>query len=373
MINVVGLALYGPLAASTRYRLGQYVPGLRQYGVNLQVKDLLGDEYLRRRFSAQGTPWTALASSALARLRVLRETGVWDAAILYAELFPLMPGWIERGLLPWPYIYDFDDAFYLKYRTGRLAVTAPLLGDKVATLVAGAAAVTSGNETLAAYARVRNQNTHLLPTVVDTIRYTPSTRGQNAVFTVGWIGSPSTAPYLAELVGPLEQLALDTAVKLVVIGGKAPLVPGVSVEEVEWNEQTEVALINGFDVGVMPLPDDDWARGKCAFKLIQYMACGVPVVASRVGANVDVVQPDCGILASTPDEWLAALRRLRDSAATRGQMGEAGRARVDEHYSLSKNLPILADVIRQVGGGASGSWKWRPTTPCPPRATGRAS
>ena len=85
----------------------------------------------------------------------------------------------------------------------------------------------------------------------------------------------------------------------IVIGGKAPRIPGVAVEEIAWNEADEVAQLNGFDVGVMPLPDDDWARGKCAFKLIQYMACGVPVIASRVGANIDVVTADCGVLVSS--------------------------------------------------------------------------
>jgi glycosyltransferase involved in cell wall biosynthesis len=95
----------------------------------------------------------------------------------------------------------------------------------------------------------------------------------------------------------------------------------------------------------MPLPDDDWARGKCAFKLIQYMACAVPVVASRVGANVEVVQADCGLLAYTEQEWLGALRWCRDQPELSRQMGEAGRNRVEQHYSLRRNLPILADLI----------------------------
>src|SRR5205085_8472859 len=105
--------------------------------------------------------------------------------------------------------------------------------------------------------------------------------------------------------------------------------------------------IGSFDVGVMPLPDTPWAQGKCAFKLIQYMACAVPVVASPVGANRDVVDSTCGVFASTPQEWIDALRQLRESPRLRQDMGESGRARVERHYSLKQNLPLLAAVLRE--------------------------
>jgi len=225
---------------------------------------------------------------------------------------------------------------------------APVLSNKFDTVIAGAAAVTAGNHVLAGYAKQHNANTGLLPTVVDTLRYLPARTSRNDMFTVGWIGSPSTAVYLSELIEPLSALAKQGAVRLVVIGGKAPVIPGVMVVELPWSEESEIALINSFDVGVMPLPDDDWARGKCAFKLIQYMACAVPVIASRVGANVDVVDAKCGFLASNAHEWLEALRLLRDRQDRCEQMGEAGRERIVQHYSLERNLPVLAEVIHKV-------------------------
>lgn len=348
MIKLLGFALYGQQAASTRYRLEQYIPGLAQLGIDLQVHHLLGDEYLRRSFSGNALPLTYLLKSGIARLADLRRQKHFDASILHCELYPLMPGWLERALLREPYIYDFDDAFYLKYRSGRLSALRPLLGGKFDTVMQGAAAITAGNASLAGYAGALNSKTQLLPTVVDTERYMPASRPANGLFTVGWIGSPSTASYLAELVGPLAIIAREGPVRLVVIGGKAPQISGVTVEEIAWSEADEVAQLNGFDVGVMPLPDDDWARGKCAFKLIQYMACGVPVIASRVGANVDVVSADCGVLVSSEQEWVEALRLLRDQPVRRKDMGEAARARVVEKYSLRRNLPLLAQVIHQV-------------------------
>ena len=351
MIKVLGLALYGPLAASTRYRLGQYVPGLASQGIDLQICHLLGDDYLGRRFSGGALPIMSMLQAGLARLADLRRQTKYDIAILHLELFPLMPGCLERSLIQLPYIYDFDDAWYLKYRRGRLGIAKPLLGDKFDTVMAGAAAVTAGNTgALMSIARQYNENTYYLPTVVDTLRYLPMRVGRNDMFTVGWIGSFSTAPYLAELVGPLSVLGKEGPVRLVVIGGKAPVIPNVTVVEINWQEQTEVELINSFDVGVMPLPDDDWSRGKCAFKLIQYMACAVPVIASDVGANSAVVNEECGLLVTTPNDWIVGLRMLRDQPEKRTEMGQAGRERVVQHYSLHRNLPLLETVIREVAG-----------------------
>lgn len=351
MIKVLGLALYGPLAASTRYRLGQYVGGLAEMGIDLQIRHLLGDDYLRRRFAAAPLQLAPMLQAGMARLGDLWRQDEFDVAMLHCELFPLLPGWLERVLLRKPYIYDFDDAFYLRYKTGRMRLARPVLGGKFDTVMAGAAAVTAGNRVLEQYAGQHNASTHYLPTVVDTERYRPDPeRRGKGVFTVGWIGSPSTAPYLAEIAAPLSTIAQEGTVRLVVIGGKAPAVPGVEVIEVAWSESAEVDLINSFDVGVMPLPDDEWARGKCAFKLIQYMACAVPVVASPVGANVDLVTSESGLLASTPEEWVEAFRVLRDQPRKRAEMGLAGRERVEQHYSLRVNLPVLAGVLQQAAG-----------------------
>jgi glycosyltransferase involved in cell wall biosynthesis len=346
MIKVLAFALYGPLAASTRYRLGQYVPGLASLGIHLKICHLLGDDYLRWRFGGGEVPIVEMIRAGMNRLADLWRQNEYDASLLHCELFPLLPGLLERALMRQPYIYDFDDAFYLKYRRNALAVAEPLLSNKFDTIMAGAATVTAGNHQLDQYASQFNANTQYLPTVVDTSRYLPRYACRSDTFTVGWIGSPSTSTYLSKLVEPLSAIGKEGSVRLIVIGGKAPAIPNVTVVEIEWNEHTEVDLINSFDVGVMPLPDDDWARGKCAFKLIQYMACAVPVVASPVGANLDVVNEECGVLAATHQEWTNALRMLRDQPSKRTQMGEAGRERVTQHYSLHHTLPVLAHVLR---------------------------
>jgi len=304
---------------------------------------------LRARFSGSGLPITAIIKDVFARFGDLWRQNQYQAVMLHCELIPLMAGWLERALIHTPYIYDFDDAFYLKYHSGTMRLASPLLGGKFDTVMAGAAGVTAGNHVLADYARQYNPNTRYLPTVVDTARYVPQPAMRGGyIFTVGWIGSPSTALYLNELVTPLSAIGQEGPVRFIVIGGKAPVIPNVTVVELDWHEDTELDLINSFDVGVMPLPDDGWARGKCAFKLIQYMACAVPVIASAVGANVDVVKAECGLLASSHREWTDALRLLRDEPASRTQMGEAARSRVVKHYSLHENLPVLAGALMKI-------------------------
>ena len=345
MKNVLGLALYGPLAASTRYRMAQYVSGLAQRGIRLEIRSLLGDDYLRRSFAGQRvSPWAMLHAGAR-RLADLLEQRRYDGLMLHCELFPLLPGPLESFLLRKPYLYDFDDAFYLKYRSERFRALQPVLGEKFNAVLGKARAVTAGNSTLAQYAEQHNSNVRLLPTVVDTNRYFVRPRPRGADFVVGWVGSPSTAPYLQELAAPLSRLGTEGPVRLVVVGGQAPQVDNVEVEQLAWSEADEVELIQRFDVGVMPLVDDDWARGKCAFKLIQYMACGIPVIASPVGANVPVVGNDAGLLASTSDEWLSALRALRDTPEMAAGMGLTGRRRIEDRYSLNTGLDVLTDAL----------------------------
>jgi glycosyltransferase involved in cell wall biosynthesis len=348
MIRVLGLAFYGSLAASHRVRLGQYQLGLRDFGIDLQIQSLLGNNYLQSRFQNKRLPLGSLLSAGVERLNLLLRKSSFDVAIVHCELFPLLPGWLEQVLLRLPYIYDFDDAFYLRYRNGYPALLNSILGEKFNSVIRGATAITAGNTHLANYAKALNSELTILPSVVNTDHFCPLKKKVNEKFTVGWVGSPSTAPYLQRLAAPLSRLGETVPLRLVVVGGEAPKVDNVEVIEIPWSEDSEVALINTFDVGVMPLPDDEWARGKCAFKLIQYMACGVPVVASPVGANIDLVTPEVGFLAESDEDWMTSLLHLYKNPSARHQLGTFARQRIIESYSLNRNLPVLAGVINKV-------------------------
>lgn len=351
-MRVLGLSLYGPQAASHRVRLSQFQTGLAAAGIQLQIQSLLDDAYVRRSFSGDRPSLRRLFAAYGHRIEALHQTHCFDLAIAYGDLLPFLPGWLECHLLKIPFIYDCDDAFFLKYRTGRLRLLQPLLGAKTDRLMSTAVAVTAGNAHLAAYASRFNSNVALLPSVVDTDYYCPADAPvpecSGQPFTVGWIGSPSTSPYLQLLIEPLQHLARERPVRLLVVGGPGPAITGVEVIEQPWSLAQEVPLIQQFDVGVMPLPDTPWTRGKCAYKLIQCMACGVPVVASRVGANLEAVPPECGFLAESPEQWLAALRRLAAAPELRLRFGVSARRWVEDRYSLFSALPLLEKVIREV-------------------------
>ena len=334
----------------------QFQPALADNGIKLEIQSLLGDTYLRRRFAGDSFSIRELVVSYHQRIHALQQVNGFDLAIVHLELLPFLPGWLERRFLKIPFVYDCDDAFYLKYRQGRFRWLRPLLDTKIERMIAAAVAVTAGSSELAAYARRFNNSVTVLPSVVDTDQMRPASsapsRNQNPHFTVGWIGSPSTAPYLQQIVAPLQQLGRELPVRLLVVGGSAPTIPGVDVIEQSWSLEHEQSLMQEFDVGVMPLPDTAWARGKCAYKLIQCMACAIPVIASAVGANKDAVPPTCGILVSTTDQWLVAFRQLAANPQLRKRMGASGRKWVEEHYSHRSALPVLTRVIRQAASSS---------------------
>ena len=141
--------------------------------------------------------------------------------------------------------------------------------------------------------------------------------------------------------------------RLVVIGGKAPCIKNVDVIELPWNEDDEVNEINNFDIGVMPLPDSPWERGKCGFKLIQYMACGLPVIASPIGVNSEIVEHGVnGFLVETVEEWESSLRTLMGDPELRHRMGQAGRVKIERQYSLQVTCPVITSVIKSIVNGS---------------------
>jgi glycosyltransferase involved in cell wall biosynthesis len=315
--------------------------------MQLEVFHLLNDTYLSAKFQGRSISWGDVLSSFVRRLVNLTHQDKYDCAIVYGELLPFVPHLLESRMLTLPYVYDLDDAFYLKYK--KPGLLSHILGNKIDRVIHQASAVTAGSNVLLEYARVFNSEVRLLPTVVDTVRYrTLDSRKDDRQFTVGWIGSPTTAVYLEIVRVPLEILGKEKSVKLVVVGGKAPRIEGIEIEEHEWREEFEIERINQFDIGIMPLTDDEWARGKCAFKLIQYMACGVPVIGSAVGANLEVVDSNSGFLAATNEEWLVALRRLMNDTGLRLRMGWHARTKIETHYSLDRWADTFSDVIRSV-------------------------
>ncbi len=331
MIRVLVLSA-DPDGPSVRHRWVRPAPLLEAGGVGVEVLRLPDDGAARAEAFAEA----AGADVAVLQRRLLRTA---DFARLLRSVRRLA--------------YDFDDAMpHRDSFRGR-----PLSSARAARFVrtcAAADAVLAGSEVLAEMARAcRPRAVFVAPTPVDVAAYgpEPARRADGAPFRVGWIGSRSTLPYLALVAKPLARaLAGIPGARLVVVGDRAPELPGVPLEFVPWSEAAEAEALRGMDAGIMPLTDDPWSRGKCGFKLLQYAATGLPAVASPVGANTSIVEDGrTGFLAADDDAWERAIRVLAADGDLRRRMGAAARRAAESRWSLRVLVPPLAAFLRAVG------------------------
>ena len=347
-MRVLALSKYDRLAASPRHRFLAYAPSLARAGVELSLSPLFDDDYLAAKFERGRSGALSVGRAYLRRLRALLKSRRWDLLWVHCELFPYFPAWAEAVLarLDVPYVFDYDDAIFHMYDQHPRRAVRQVLGGKIGRVIAGARATTAGSQYLADYASRHGRHVHVVPTVVDLERY-PVKNGSagDRPFTVGWIGSPSTSVYL-DLVAPaLQAVAAEAPLRLILVGSPPRTIPGVDVDVRKWSEEREVQDLLECDAGIMPLPDAPWARGKCAFKLIQYMACGLPTIAAPVGANREVVDERTGLFATTTEEWTTALRKLRDAPDLRADLGRAGRARIEDRYSLQSQEARVLEIL----------------------------
>jgi len=358
-MRILLLSRYSRLGASSRVRSFQYVPFLRANGFDIDIEPLLDDMYLRTLYEGGRSRLIRILGLYSRRLRRLLSSSRYDLIWVEHEIFPWFPAWAERVLV-WKgrkYVADYDDARFHRYELHSNLLVRAGLGKKIDAVMRRASLVIAGNEYLAAHARSAGASqVECIPTAVDLERYPlPPLPRVGAPFTIGWIGSPVTAKYL-DLVQPaLTEFCRQTEARMVVIGARRVRAPGVPLQFLPWSEETEAKSIQSCDVGIAPLPDEPWSYGKCGYKIIQYMACGKPVITSPVGANKSIVQDGVeGLLASTQDEWVRALQELVRDPSLGVRMGQAGRLKVEREYCIQVTAPKLAKLFRAAGESASG-------------------
>ena len=352
-MKVLLLSRYGSLGASSRVRYLQYLEIFKAEGWRVEVSPIFSNAYLEALYAGKGRARETVRGYAR-RLHALMRARQFDVLIIEKELFPFLPALFERVLARFrvPYVVDYDDALFHRYDLHSRAVVRRLLGRKIDAVIRKAAVVVAGNEYLADRAREAGaQRIEIIPTVVDMERYQPAMNGSEGPPVVGWIGTPKTSRYLVPLLPVFEKLRSEMPVRFVAVGARESDFAGTPVEAWPWTEESEVSSIQKFDIGIMPLKDSPWERGKCGYKLIQYMACGVPVVASPVGVNTEIVeQGRSGFLATTSDEWFTAFKLLLGDSARRYEMGGAGRRNIDAWYSKHVQAPRLIQTIRDAAG-----------------------
>jgi len=351
------LSRYSRLGASSRLRMLQYRPWLEAAGLEVVHEPFFDDAYLGALYAGRRRGAASLRH-VLRRLAVLRRRPPPDLIWLEYETLPWLPWLLERSVLPRgvPIVSDYDDAVFLRYDAHRLAPVRGLLGGKIDSVMAASRLVLAGNRHLADHADAAGATrVERVPTVVDLDHYPPAAppaeaAAPNRGTRIGWIGTPQTWAALARPIHDvvLPVLKAEGAV-IRAIGASLAPAAGDHLEILPWSEAKEAELIRGTDIGIMPLPDTPWTRGKCGYKLIQYMACGLPVVASPVGVNTEIVEHGVnGFLASCDAEWREALKTLLADPQLRRSMGAAGRRKVEEAYSLGVWGPRVAGLLSDV-------------------------
>ncbi len=347
--RVLFLTLYPEQAASPRYRVAQFVPHLESRGFRCTMAaPVTADEYaaLTGPHRTQRPLFYHLGET---RRRIAQILGAsrYDVVVVQKALMTAylrgLPALLRARAKR--LVYDIDDAVHLM-------PPHPLRGvwrifearGQSQHLFASADLVLAGNAWLQSVAEEHGARAELFPTVVDTDRFVPATESAR-LFRIGWMGSPSTTPNLAEAAASLEAL---TEADIRLVGADPARVPFSGAETRPWAFETEVAELQRFAVGIMPLTASQWNRGKCALKALQYMACGVPCVASPFGAICGIIKHnENGLLAETGDAWREALERLRDPQL-RSQFGEQGRSTVESGFALNRAAPRMAELLESV-------------------------
>lgn len=353
-------------AASSRVRQYQFAEFLGKNGFCVEWRPLFDDEYLRKlyarslfdahyiqRICRERGRLLTIGSAYFDRLKVLTKLPQHDVVWMQHELLPWLPSAFESVLSRklGPYVVDYDDAIFFKYENFGFQPVRGLLSTKLDVVMRHAAAVVVGNDFLKERAiKAGAKRVEILPSVVDVGAYSRVGRRPSGQITIGWIGSPTTARYLKLLKRPLERIQKDFDVTITLIGSGPFALPPMKMNIVKWSEAQETEELARFDIGIMPLENTPWEWGKCGYKIIQYMAAGLPVVASAVGANRKIVRHgETGFLAQSEDDWFNYLAQLIQSSSMREKMGVNGRAVSVKDYSIESVAPRLAQILRSAG------------------------
>jgi glycosyltransferase involved in cell wall biosynthesis len=364
VISICGLVPY-PLniAPSQRYRIEQWLPSLANQGISVNMMPFASDELMQLLHK----PGLRLAKARLAieaflkRIQAVATAGRYDAVLVHRAACLAGPAVVERliAMAGVPIIFDFDDAIYLLHTTEANQRLGWLkFPGKTGAICRVSDQIVVGNSFLADYARRYNPRVTVVPTSVDTDRYRPVQEGERRRgpgskrrMVVGWMGSSTSQTYLEMFAPVLVKMLKKKDVELRVVSDRKPDLPGVNFTWRPWSAESEVDELAEFDIGIMPMPDDMWSRGKCSLKALLYMAMGLPAVCSAVGANLEVISHgESGILASTADEWVASIEELIADAELRQRLGAAARKTVEARYSMDVCSSLFGSVVRRAVG-----------------------
>ena len=348
-LKVLFLTLYPDLAASPRYRVTQFLPALEARGLCCTVAPAVSETMYRQSLDEQDRlrPARYHLHELGQRFHQIVSAKKYDVVFLQKAVMSASVHGFDRLLRQRArrLLYDIDDAVHLEPPHGLRGPWRALQDTcQIRRIMGRADRVLAGNHWLVAEAEQCGGNARYFPTVVDTDRFRPAP-AQSSAYRLGWIGNRGTTPHVAALFPLLRELR---GVEVLLIGSGALYSGSEHFARVPWTIEDEVEQVQRCSAGLMPLPETDWARGKCALKALQYMACGIPCIATPFGAVLDIIDHGVnGWFARTDEEWRNAIECLRDPAL-RARLGEAARATVEAHFSLKTAAPQLAAEIEAI-------------------------
>ncbi|MFC0344188.1 glycosyltransferase family 4 protein [Epilithonimonas hispanica] len=366
-MKILYLTKYTRMAGSSRMRSYQYFPYLEKKGAEITVKPFFDEAYLKDFYAGNKNINTVLKSY-LRRFFVLFTIFNYDKIVIEKEIFPFLPAFAEwiLKILGIKYVVDYDDAIFHNYDKSSNPIIKKFLGSKIAKVMRYSGTVVAGNRYLADYAQKAGaKNIEIIPTVIDIKRYSsknnslelpPFRAGEtnasrdHTKFIVGWIGTKTTfEKHLLPCKDWIKELQKqDPDINFHIVGITEDVDLGNNVNYIQWTEDTEVSEILKMDVGIMPLQDSEWEKGKCAYKLIQYAACGIPGVASDVGMNRDVcMDNETGFIAKSKEDWIEKIRFLKNNDLTRRQLGKSARKLVEEQYCIQVTAKRWIKILKE--------------------------
>lgn len=325
-----------------RFRCEHFIPILQQNGYEITYSNLLtawDDKYFYqpKRYAIKAF---IFCKAFLRRCFDVLRARKYDCIFIYREAFMIGTTLFERGLAKSrkPIIFDFDDSIWISdISEGNKNLSWMKRSSKTGEIIALSKLVIVGNQYLADHAKLFNNNVEIIPTTIDTNYHKPTEKQAKETVCIGWTGSETTIRHFKLIIPVLKRIKekYGDMVSFIQISNVTSECPEIGLETVVWNAKDEIAQLQRIDIGIMPLPDDAWAKGKCGFKGLQYMALEIPTIMSPVGVNTEIIDDGKnGFFATTDDEWFAILCKLIDDADLRKNIGEEGRKTIVARYSI---------------------------------------
>jgi len=351
-MKILFIVPYSTEGASNRFRVEQYLPYLDKEGIEYDIRPFVSSRFYKILYSKKQRAKKIIyfIQSFFNRILDVIRLRRYDLVFIHREACPFGPPIFEWLIYKFkkPIIYDFDDAIFLQnYNLANRFYRFLKFPSKTKEIIKMASMVIVPNVFLKEYTGKFNEHVYIIPTPIDTDKFKIAAKSPNKLV-IGWVGSFTTASYLKVVFNAMQQLSKKYDFVLKVFGaGEIISIPGVKIENHDWHLKEEVEYFQSIDIGIYPLIDTLWARGKAGFKAIQYMAVGVPVVASSVGMVKDFIEDGVnGYLVKTEEEWVEKISKLIEDSNLRRSIGLAGRKTVEEKYSLKLNAFKFLEVIR---------------------------